>query len=242
MIDLYYWPTPNGQKVSIFLEESALPYRVVPLNLGRGDQFTKEFLAINPNHRMPAIVDTAPAGGDEPISVFESGAILMYLAEKTGQLWPQTPREKYQVVQWVLWQMANQGPKLGECAHFIRAAQTAANGDQSYGLTRFDNEANRLYGVMNNRLYDRRYLAGDDYSISDIACYPWAVNWTYFKQDIEEFKHVKRWLEELSARPAVQRGMSLGKELAADNDNVSPEEAARRAKVLYNQRAMPAPN
>ena len=242
MIDLYYWPTPNGQKVSIFLEESALPYRVVPLNLGRGDQFTKEFLAINPNHRMPAIVDTAPAGGDEPISVFESGAILMYLAEKTGQLWPQTPREKYQVVQWVLWQMANQGPKLGECAHFIRAAQTAANGDQSYGLTRFDNEANRLYGVMNNRLYDRRYLAGDDYSISDIACYPWAVNWAYFKQDIEEFKHVKRWLEELSARPAVQRGMSLGKELAADNDSVSPEEAARRAKILYNQRAMPAPN
>jgi GST-like protein len=242
MIDLYYWPTPNGKKVSIFLEESALPYRVIPLNLGRGDQFSKEFLAINPNHRMPAIVDTAPAGSDAPISVFESGAILMYLAEKTGQLWPQTPREKYEVVQWILWQMANQGPKLGECAHFIRAAQTAANGDQSYGLKRFDNEANRLYGVMNNRLHDRRYLAGDNYSISDIACYPWAVNWTYFKQDIEEFKHVKRWLEELSARPAVQRGMSLGKELAADNDNVSPEEAARRAKVLYNQRAMPAPN
>jgi GST-like protein len=242
MIDLYYWPTPNGQKVSIFLEESALPYRVVPLNLGRGDQFSKEFLAINPNHRMPAIVDTAPAGSDAPISVFESGAILMYLAEKTGQLWPQTPREKYEVVQWILWQMANQGPKLGECAHFIRAAQTADNGDQSYGLKRFDNEANRLYGVMNNRLYDRRYLAGENYSISDIACYPWAVNWAYFKQDIEEFKHVKRWLEELSARPAVQRGMSLGKELAADNDNASPEEAARRAKILYNQRAMPAPN
>jgi GST-like protein len=242
MIDLYYWPTPNGKKVSIFLEESALPYRVIPLNLGRGDQFSKEFLAINPNHRMPAIVDTAPARSDAPISVFESGAILMYLAEKTGQLWPQTPREKYEVVQWILWQMANQGPKLGECAHFIRAAQTAANGDQSYGLKRFDNEANRLYGVMNNRLHDRRYLAGDNYSISDIACYPWAVNWTYFKQDIEEFKHVKRWLEELSGRPAVQRGMSLGKELAADNDNVSPEEAARRAKVLYNQRAMPAPN
>jgi GSH-dependent disulfide-bond oxidoreductase len=242
MIDLYYWPTPNGQKVSIFLEESALPYRVIPLNLGRGDQFSKEFLAINPNHRMPAIVDTAPAGSDTPISVFESGAILMYLAEKTGQLWPQTPREKYEVVQWILWQMANQGPKLGECAHFIRAAQTADNGDQSYGLKRFDNEANRLYGVMNNRLYDRRYLAGENYSISDIACYPWAVNWAYFKQDIEEFKHVKRWLEELSARPAVQRGMSLGKELAADNDNASPEEAARRAKILYNQRAMPAPN
>jgi GST-like protein len=242
MIDLYYWPTPNGQKVSIFLEESALPYRVIPLNLGRGDQFSKEFLAINPNHRMPAIVDTAPAGSDAPISVFESGAILMYLAEKTGQLWPQTPREKYEVVQWILWQMANQGPKLGECAHFIRAAQTADNGNQSYGLKRFDNEANRLYGVMNNRLYDRRYLAGENYSISDIACYPWAVNWAYFKQDIEEFKHVKRWLEELSARPAVQRGMSLGKELAADNDNASPEEAARRAKILYNQRAMPAPN
>jgi GST-like protein len=240
MIELYFWPTPNGKKVTILLEEVGLPYRLTPLNLGRGDQFSKEFLAINPNHRMPAMIDHDPAGGGPPISVFESGAILMYLAEKSGQLWPQAPREKYEVAQWVVWQMANQGPKLGEYGHFARAAQQQANGDLSYSLRRFDNEANRIYGVLNNRLYDRRHLAGEHYSIADIACYPWAVNWTYFKQDIDEFKYVKRWLEDVGNRPAVQRGMDAGKELAMDND-VSPEEAERRAKILYNQRALPPP-
>ena len=165
MIDLYFWPTPNGKKVTILLEETDLPYRVIPVNIGRGDQFSANFLTINPNHRMPAIVDHAPRAALAPISVFESGAILMYLAEKSGQLWPQTPENKYEVVQWVVWQMANQGPKFGEYGHFLRAAQQADNGDLSYSLRRFDNEVNRLYGVLNNRLYDRRYLAGEHYSI-----------------------------------------------------------------------------
>ena len=241
MIDLYYWPTPNGKKVTIFLEETGLPYRIVPLNIGRGDQFSKEFLAINPNHRMPAIVDRDPPGGHAPISVFESGAILMYLAERCGQLWSQKAGEKYEVVQWVMWQMANQGPKFGECGHFLRAAQNPANGDLSYGVRRFENEVNRIYGVMNNRLYDRRYLAGASYSIADIICYPWAVIWESLKQNLDEFKYVKRWLDDVGSRPAVQKGMNVGKELGADSSTLSKEEAERRAKILYNQRAMPPP-
>jgi len=241
MIDLYYWPTPNGKKVSIFLEEAGLPYRVVPLNIGRGDQFTKDFLAINPNHRMPAIVDREPGGGGAPISVFESGAILMYLAEKSGKFWPQVPREKYEVVQWVIWQMANMGPKFGECGHFLRASQQPENGDLSYSRRRFDNEVNRLYGVMNYRLFDRRFLAGDDYSIADMAGYPWAVNWDFFKQDLEQFKHLRRWLEDVGSRPGVQRGMDVGTDLAAANGEVSKEEAERRARILFNQRALSPP-
>jgi len=241
MIDLYFWPTPNGKKVTILLEETGLAYRVVPVNIGRGDQFSKNFLAINPNHRMPAIVDHAPRAARTPISVFESGAILMYLAEKSGQLWPQTPENKYEVVQWVVWQMANQGPKFGEYGHFLRAAQQADNGDLSYSLRRFDNEVNRLYGVLNNRLYDRRYLAGEHYSIADIACYPWALNWAFLKQNIDEFKYVKRWIEDVGARPAVQRGMEVGKDLTPPIQELSKEEAERRAKILYNQRALPPP-
>src|SRR5215467_13178029 len=159
MIDLYYWPTPNGKKVSILLEECGLDYNLIPVNIGRGDQFKDEFLRISPNNRMPAIVDHAPVGGGEPISVFESGAILIYIAEKTGRFWPQDLRGKYEVAQWVMWQMANQGPKLGECGHFRRAGPEA--GDLDYAIRRFTDEANRLYGVMNNRLYNRRYLAGD---------------------------------------------------------------------------------
>jgi GST-like protein len=241
MIDLYYWPTPNGKKVSILLEEAGMPYRLMPLNIARGDQFNKEFLAINPNHRMPAIVDRQPAGGGAPLAVFESGAILMYLAEKSGTFWPQTPREKYEVVEWTIWQMANLGPKFGECGHFLQAAQKPGNGDLSYALKRFDNEVNRLYGVMNYRLFDRRFLAGDYYSIADMACYPWAVNWAFFKQDIEQFKHLGRWLKEVGTRPGVQRGMDIGKDLAAANADVPPEEAERRAKILFNQRALSPP-
>ena len=175
MIDLYYWPTPNGKKVTILLEECGLPYSIVPLNIGRGDQFKDEFLKINPNHRMPVIVDHEPKGGGAPISVFESGAIMMYLAEKAGRFWPQDLRGKYEVTQWVMWQMANQGPKLGECGHFRRLGDT--EGDQSYAVRRFTDEANRLYGVLNNRLFDRPYLAGDEYTIADMISYPWTVNW-----------------------------------------------------------------
>ncbi len=239
MIDLYYWPTPNGKKVTILLEETGLPYKVVPLNIGRGDQFTDAFLKLNPNHRMPAIVDHEPLGGGAPMGIFESGAIMMYLAEKAGKFWPQTPREKYEVTEWVVWQMANQGPKLGECGHFRRLGDT--QGDQSYAVRRFTDEANRLYGVLNNRLYDRRFIAGDEYTIADMIAYPWSTAWKAQGQDIEEFKYFKRWFEEVGARPAVQRGMNIGAEFAEDVTKLPPEELERRRKILYNQRARPAP-
>ena len=241
MIDLYYWPTPNGKKVAILLEETELPYRIVPVDIGNGDQFTASYLALNPNHRMPVIVDREPLGGGEPISVFESGAILMYIAEKAGRFWPQTPREKYDVAQWVFWQMANQGPKFGESGHFRRAAQKPENGDLAYPVRRFDDEVNRLLGVMNNRLYGRRYLGGNEYSIADIVSYPWSLNWQTLGQNIDEFKHLKRWLADVGSRPAVKRGMEVGKELAVDFSRLSKEELERRMKILSNQRALPAP-
>jgi GST-like protein len=240
MIDLYYWPTPNGKKVSIFLEESGTLYNLIPLDIGRGDQFSAAYLKINPNHRMPAIVDHAPAGGGAPISVFESGAILLYLAEKVQKFWPQEPHRKYEVVEWVIWQAANQGPKSGERGHFSRLGDT--KGDQSYAVRRFTDEVNRLFGVLNNRLYDRPYLAGDEYSIADMACYPWASLWQAQGQDIEEFKYVKRWLEALASRPALQRGMAMGADLPTDPATLPPEEQARRAKLLFNQRALPTPS
>jgi GST-like protein len=239
MLDVHFWPTPNGKKVTILLEELGLDYEIVPCNIGRGDQFKPDFLKINPNHRMPVLVDHAPKGGGAPISVFESGAIMMYLAEKEGRFFPQDTRGKYEVTQWVTWQMANQGPKLGECGHFRRAGPEA--GDLTYPIHRFTDEANRLYGVMNNRLYDRRYLAGDEYTIADMISYPWTVNWQGQGQDIEEFKYFKRWFEELGARPGVQRGMAVGAELSEDPSKLPQEERDRRAKLLYNQRARPVP-
>ena len=239
MIDLYYWPTPNGKKVTILLEECGLPYNVVPCNIGRGDQFKPEFLKMNPNHRMPVLVDHDPAGGGEPIAIFESGAIMMYVAEKLGKFWPQQLRQKTEVTEWVIWQMANQGPKLGECGHFRRLGDK--QGDQSYAVRRFTDEANRLYGVLNNRLAKHRYLAADQYTIADMIAYPWTVGWKNQGQDIEEFKYFKRWAEELAARPAVQRGLAVGSDLSEDPSKVSPEEQARRAKMLYNQRAIPVP-
>jgi GST-like protein len=239
MLDLHYWPTPNGTKVTILLEECGLEYKVVPVNIGRGDQFTPEFLKMNPNHRMPVLVDHKPKGGGDPISVFESGAIMMYVAEKAGKFFPQEMRQKYDVIQWVIWQMANQGPKLGECGHFRRLGDK--QGDQTYAVRRFTDEANRLYGVLNNRLHKHRYLAADQYTIADMICYPWTVNWKNQGQDIEEFKLVKRWQEELAARPAVAKGMAVGADLSEDPSKISPEEQARRAKILYNQRAIPVP-
>ncbi|MBN9983710.1 glutathione S-transferase family protein [Rhizobium laguerreae] len=240
MIDLHYWPTPNGKKVSIFLEETGTPYRLVPVNIGRGDQFKPDYLRLNPNHRMPAIVDHEPADGGGPLSVFESGAILFYLAEKTGKFWPQDLRGKYEATQWVIWQMANQGPKLGEAGHFRRLGDR--EGDQSYAVRRFTDEANRLYGVLNMRLRDRRYLAGDEFTIADIVSYPWTVNWQAQGQDINEFKHFKRWFEEVGARPGVQRGLAVGADLSTDNSKLSEEEQARIRKILYNQRALPVPD
>jgi GST-like protein len=237
MIELFYWPTPNGKKVTILLEELGIPYKVTPVNIQQGAQFSDAFLRLNPNHRMPVMVDHKPSDGGGPLSVFESGSIMMYLAEKAGRFWPQDVRGKYEVDQWVVWQMANQGPKLGECGHFTRLGDR--EGDQSYALNRFRDEANRLYGVLNMRLSDRPYLAGNDYSIADMISYPWCVNWKLQGQDITEFKYMKRWFDELSARPAVQRGMAVGADLSVDVTKLPADEQARIRKIMYNQRARP---
>ena len=239
MIQLHYWPTPNGKKVTILLEELGIAYDVVPVNIGRGDQFDDNFLAISPNNRMPALVDTEPQGGGAPISVFESGAILFYLAERERRFWPEDVRGRYEVTQWVIWQMANQGPKSGERGQFSRIPPDA--GDQSYAQRRFNDEVHRLYGVLNNRLYDRRYFAGDDYTIADIAAYPWTVAWEQQGIDLDESRYFKRWFGELSARPAVQRGLAVTVGPVEDPATLPPEEQERRQKILYNQRARPAP-
>lgn len=237
MIDLHYWPTPNGKKVTILLEECGMPYKMIPCHIARGDQFTDEFLKISPNNRMPAMVDHDPPGGGAPVSVFESGAMMMYVAEKAGRFYPQDLRARYEVNQWVIWQMANQGPKSGECGHFRRLGDD--QGDQSYAVRRFTDEVNRLFGVLNNRLYESRYLAGDEYTIADMICYPWAVLWEAQGQDISEFTYAKRWLDELAEREGVKKGMTVGADLSFDPSKLSDEEKARLRKMLYNQRARP---
>lgn len=237
MIDLHYWPTPNGKKVTILLEECGVAYKMIPCNIATGDQFSDEFLKIAPNNRMPAMIDHDPLDGGQPISVFESGAMMMYIAEKTGMFWPQELRPRYDVTQWIMWQMANQGPKTGECGHFRRLEDR--EGDQSYAVTRFTDEVNRLYGVINNRLYESPYLSGDEYTIADMITYPWTVGWEAQGQDINEFKYFKRWFEELGERPALQRGMAVGSDLSMGLDDMSEEELAALRKLLYNQRARP---
>jgi len=239
MIDLHFWPTPNGKKVTILLEECGLPYRIVPCSIGEGDQFTDSFLKISPNNRMPAMVDHEPEDGGEPISLFESGAIMTYIANKADQFYPRDVRGRAEVDQWVIWQMANQGPKFGECGHFRRLGDS--QGDQSYALRRFGDEVNRLYGVMNNRLHDRPYLAGDEYTIADIISYPWAVGWERQGQNIDEFPYCKRWLDELAERPGVRRGMEAGADMTVDPSAYTPEKIEELKKMLYNQRARPAP-
>jgi GSH-dependent disulfide-bond oxidoreductase len=227
MIDLYYWPTPNGRKIAVMLEEVGLPYQVITVDIGRGAQFTPEFLAISPNNRMPAIVDHEPMGGGAPISVFESGAILMYLAEKSGQLMPSDPRGKYEVLQWLFWQMSGLGPMAGQTHHFREYAPEKI----PYAIDRYTNEMNRLYCVMDRRLSDRPYLAGE-YSIADIASWPWIVPWKTQGQKLDEFPNLKRWFEAISARPAVERGRAVGRELPRKNPM---DDEAR--KVLFGQSA-----
>lgn len=208
MIDLYYWPTPNGLKISIMLEEVGLPYKVIPVNIGRGEQFTPEFLAISPNNRIPAIVDHDPAGGGAPISVFESGAILLYLAEKTGKLMPPDLRARYEVTQWLMWQMAGLGPMSGQLGHFRSFAPEKI----PYAIERYTKEVLRLYRVMDTRLADRPFLAGE-YSIADIASFPWASAHERYELSIDELPNLKRWMEAIRARPAVARGLAVGEEL-----------------------------
>jgi len=241
MLDLYYWPTPNGKKVTILLEECGLPYTIKAVRIAQGDQFTPEFLKISPNNRMPALVDTEPKGGGAPVAIFESGAIMMYVAETAEKFYPQETHKKYDVIQWIMWQMANQGPKLGEHGHFHRAAASATGGDFSYALKRFDDEAHRLYGVMNLGLHKKEWLAADEYTIADMICYPWAFTWKLRGLDIGEFPNVKRWLETMAARPAVKKGMEVGAEMSTDPSKLSDEEKARIAKILMNQRATPIP-
>ena len=203
MIDLYTWTTPNGRKVSIMLEELALPYRVHPVNIGKGEQFKPDYVKINPNSKIPSIVD--PEGPDgKPIAMMESGAILIYLARKTGKLFPQADRAKYEVLQWLMFQMGGVGPFFGQVHHFLRSAKEQV----PYAIERYMKETRRLYGVLNERLKDHEYLA-DGYSIADIATYPWVARYEWHKTDLNDFPHVKRWFDAISARPAVQRGMNV---------------------------------
>jgi GST-like protein len=226
VIDFYYWPTPNGWKIAIMLEECGLEYRVTPVNIGRGDQFKPEFLAISPNNRMPAIVDHDGPGG-RPISIFESGAILQYLGRKTGKLYPKDERGRVEVDQWLFWQVANQGPKSGEANHFRKYAIEKL----PYAIDRFNNEMHRIHGVMNTRLKHREFLAGR-YSIADIACVGWTNRAERFGQSLAEFPHVRRWLASMLARPAVKRGLSVKVEAAFKVDINDPKVRA----VLFGQR------
>ena len=237
MIDVHYWPTPNGWKVTIMLEECGLEYRIVPVDIGGGDQFKPEFLRISPNNRMPAIVDHAPADGGAPISVFESGAILEYLADKTGKFLPAEPRERMRVLQWVHWQMANLGPMMGNTSHFINYAKNLADDASQieYATKRFVGESDRLCGIMDAQLLANEYLAGADYSIADMITWPWAM---LADRLIDEsvwgkFPNLKRWVDLIRARPAVDTGFRVGRELG-QRELTEAEEKARR-EVLFNQ-------
>ncbi len=227
MIDLYYWPTPNGHKITIFLEEAGVDYRIVPVNIGVGDQFKPEFLQIAPNNRMPAIVDQQPAGGGEPVSLFESGAILLYLAEKTGQFLGADLRGRKTVLEWLFWQMGGLGPMAGQNHHFSQYAPEQI----PYAIDRYVKETNRLYGVLDRRLASRAYLA-DDYSIADMACYPWIVPHERQRQKLEDFPNLKRWFEAIAQRPAVVRAYEQGKPFAG-----RPTVNEESRKILFGQTA-----
>lgn len=226
-IDLYFWTTPNGYKISIMLEECRLPYRVIPINISKGEQFAPAFLRISPNNRIPAIVDPDGPGG-KPIPIFESGAILQYLGRKTGKFYPTDERARTDVDQWLMWQMGGIGPMAGQAHHFRYYAPEQI----PYAIKRYTDECNRLYGVMNRRLADREFLAGK-YSIADIACVAWARRHERHGQDLMEFPHVRRWLETILVRPAVQRGIAVTAEKADDVNMKDPSVQS----VLFNQRA-----
>jgi len=221
VIDLHYWPTPNGHKITLMLEEAELAYRIHPLNIGAGDQFKPEFLAISPNNRMPAIVDHAPSDGGAPISVFESAAILVYLAEKTGRFLPTALRARKEVMEWLFWQMAGFGPMLGQNHHFSRYAPEPI----AYAIERYQRETARLYGVLNRRLEDREFIAGDDYSIADMACHPWADICHWHHIDLADYPHVARWHAAIKTRPASVR--AYAKKEAFKQPTELSEEARR---------------
>jgi GST-like protein len=228
MIDLYFWTTPNGYKVLMFLEEAGLAHRIVPVNISKGDQFKPEFLAISPNNRIPAIVDHAPADGGRPLSLFESGACLLYLAEKTGRFLPATLRGRAEVLQWLFWQVGGLGPMAGQNHHFSHYAPEKL----PYAIKRYVDETARLYAVLNKRLADRPFVAGDQYSIADMACYPWIVPHQRQGQKLEDFRHLQRWFETIAARPATVRAYARGKEI---NDTPVVSEEAK--VILFGQDA-----
>jgi len=228
MIDLYYWPTPNGHKITMFLEEAELAYRIIPVNIGKGDQFHSEFLKISPNNKMPAIVDhEPPEGARRPFSLFESGAILLYLAERTGRFLPQDTTGRYEVIEWLFWQVAGLGPMAGQNHHFVQYAPEKI----SYTIERYVNETTRLYAVLDRQLAGRDFIAGT-YSIADIACYPWIVPHKRQQQELEDFPHLERWFESIRARPATVRAYEAGKQIS-----MQPliDESSR--KLLFGQSA-----
>ncbi|MET3662593.1 glutathione S-transferase family protein [Aquamicrobium ahrensii] len=225
-VELHYWPTPNGHKITIFLEEAGIPYEVRYVNIGRGEQFEPSFLQISPNNRMPAIVDPEGPGG-QPISVFESGAILQYLGRKFGRFYPADERQRTEADQWLFWQMGGLGPMAGQAHHFRQYAPEKIE----YGIDRYTNEVNRLYGVMNKRLADRDYLAGD-YSIADMAAFPWVRPYRNQGQDLEDFPNLRRWFEAIAARPAVVKAVEVGQD---HRNNLAEDKEAQ--KILFGQKA-----
>ena len=230
MLDVYYWTTPNGHKITLFLEETGLPHRILPINIGKGDQFTPEFLAVSPNNRIPAIVDHAPADGGAPVSIFESGAILLYLAEKTGAFMPADLRGRVEVLQWLFWQVGGLGPMAGQNHHFTQYAPERI----AYAMERYVNETARLYAVLDKRLRDRAFVAGEDYTIADMACYPWTVSHEKQQQDLNDFPNLKRWYETIAARPATQRAYALVEKINPDRDKPLDDTAR---KAMFGQDA-----
>lgn len=228
-IELHYWPTPNGFKITLMLEACGLPYDVTYVNIGKGDQFEPAFLEISPNNRMPAIVDPDGPGG-APISIFESGAILQYLGRKTGQFYPSDERARVEVDQWLMWQMGGVGPMAGQCHHFRNYAPETIQ----YGIDRYTNEVNRLYGVLNKRLADRAFVAGDDYTIADMALYPWVRIMDRQGQDPNAFANIQAWFARIEARPEVEKAMAVGKEERAKFNLANDKDAQA---VLFGQRA-----
>ncbi len=227
MLDLYYWTTPNGHKITMFLEEAELEYNLIAVHIGKGEQFAPEFLRVAPNNRIPALVDNDQADGGEPISVFESGAILLYLADKYGQFIPPDARGRADVVQWLMWQMGGLGPMLGQNHHFVTYAPERID----YAMNRYVNETARLYAVLNKQLSDREFITGD-YSIADMACYPWIVPHKRQRQDLNDFPHLQRWFDAIRERPATVRAYDKGK--AINTESTMTEEAKR---VLFGQTA-----
>ncbi len=229
MIDLYYWTTPNGHKITLFLEETGTPYKLIPININKGEQFKADFLAVSPNNRIPALVDHAPAGGGKPISVFESGAMLVYLAEKTGKFLPKDGAARADTMQWLFWQMGGLGPMSGQNNHFSNYAVEKLH----YAMDRYRNEVNRLYGVMDRRLADRPFLAGE-YSIADMASYPWVVPHERQGQKIADFPNLKRWLDAIAARPATVRAYDIVQKVNPGHGGIR---TAEERAIMFGQTA-----